>query len=52
MLEREQEFFVDLLCLFARLIEQPLTLQKRIVLLAVARRDFYAINDELENVNE
>src|SRR6266851_8958463 len=52
ILEREQKFFVDFLRLFARLFEQTLTLQERIVQLAVARGDLRAVDDELKNIDE
>src|SRR6266576_7209898 len=44
VLEGEQKFLVDLLRFFAGLLEQTLTLQERIVKLAVARRNLRAVN--------
>src|SRR5207302_723208 len=52
VLEREQKFLVDLLRFFASLLEQTLPLRKRIVKLAIARRNLRAVNDQLEDIDK
>src|ERR1051325_243544 len=52
VLEREQKVFVDLLCFFAGLLEQTLTLHERIIELGITRRDLHAIDDQFEDVDE
>src|SRR5262249_36261719 len=48
----EQKFLVDVLLLFASLVEQTLTLHQRIVQLAVTWRDLRAVNDQFKNVDQ
>src|ERR1700747_2365543 len=50
MLKSEQKFLVDLLLLLAGLLEQTLTLNNRVVQLAVTRRDLCTVNDQFKNI--
>ncbi len=51
MLESEQKFFVDLLCFFTGLVEQPLALREWVVQFGVTRGDLLAIDDQLKNID-
>ena len=52
MLERKQKFLVDLLCFFAGLFVQALTLREWVVQLGVTGCDFHAVDDQLENIDK
>ena len=52
MFEGEEEIFVQLLCFLARLFEQASPLHKRIVQLGITWRDFLAVDDQLEDIDE
>src|SRR6476620_440239 len=52
MFQGAKEFFVQILCLLPRLLEQPASLDQRIIQLRIAGGNFLAIEEQLVNIDE